>query len=111
MRFFNFVNFTNLLPSSNPTNVFRRNQPAVQESFTTTLSQAQDISNLDFNFNNLYTNPEASVLCTYTSPNTSLNLQTVNPLYTFAQAPEVLNYVTLESLNYTNSSALRSTET
>ena len=106
MRFFNLINFSNLLPSgytkpSSTSLVSEQSTPMLN-----ILSQNQNIQNLDFEFNTVLTSPEFSNLTT--------KLNKVNPQLTNTQllpaGSEMFNYTTLEALTYINSNALNAVD-
>lgn len=103
MRFFNLVNFANLLPTISTKSLGVSESVPVDNLSSVYFSQNQNAQNLDFNFNNLVSNPEAL------NPRLLMNAQlppvSSSSLYLNYSDYEVFNTTSLEllsSLNTTN---------
>ena len=105
MRFFNLVNFSSLLPSATPSNLNSPREQYTVQNPDGLLTQAQSITNLDFNFNNITINPERVLIKDWLRNDSFVETNNLSPIYSLIQSPEILNYTTLEVLNYTNSNA------
>jgi len=110
MRFFNLINFSTLLPTITPKSlnpVVAAATPTVNHSLNY-FDQNQNAQTLDFNFNNLISNPEALLaekMLTSTTPNYSQSSLYVN--YTDY---EVFTYSSLELFNNINTTNLNTHE-
>ena len=103
MRFFNLVNFANLLPTISTKSLTSYGAGPVSNYSSSYFSQNQNAQNLDFNFNNLVSSPET--LNTGSLTSTKFPSRTTSSLYVNYSDYEVFNPASLElfgNLNTTN---------
>jgi hypothetical protein len=110
MRFFNLINFSTLLPTITPKSL----SPAITLSTPITnnslsyFDQNQNAQTLDFNFNNLITNPEALFL--QQTPTGITTNHSPSSLYVNYTDYEVFTYPSLELFNSINTTNLNTNE-